>query len=224
MNTNIIAIDGPAASGKGTLARLVAEKLGYAHMDTGALYRAVGYEVLQENGNPEDENNASAAAKRLQEKISKAVSPAEILSNPALREENVGKAASQVAAMQSVRSALIKLQKDFAYGAKEGAVLDGRDIGTVICPDAPVKIFVTASTEIRAERRKKELQLAGKDVTYSAVLKDMRDRDARDAGRQTAPMRPADDAIILDTGDMGIDEVLESALAIIKEKLPGAFK
>ena len=142
-----------------------------------------------------------------------------ILHDANLREERVGEAASKVAAIESVRAALIDLQRDFAKNpgeAYKGAVLDGRDIGTVICPDAPVKLFVTASDEIRAQRRTKELQSKGLDATYEAVLADMQERDARDASRAHAPLKPAEDAQIVDTSDLSADEALEQALSIIK--------
>ena len=218
----IIAIDGPAASGKGTLSRKIAETLDYAHMDTGALYRAVGYEILRAGSNPENENHAIQAAETLIEKISNAASPAEILENKDFRKDDVGQAASKVAVLEPVRNALLQLQRDFAQTPGEsykGAVLDGRDIGTVICPDAEIKLFVTADVEIRAERRLKELQSKGIPATNDAVLKDMRDRDTRDASRQAAPMKPAPDAIVLDTSGLSAEQVLEKALKIIEEKL-----
>ena len=218
----IIAIDGPAASGKGTLARAVAETLSYAHLDTGALYRAVGYEVLQIGGDPANEKAATNAAQSLKDKISAASSPDLILHNKTLREDHIGNAASQVAAVTTVREILLDLQRDFAQNPGEsyqGAVLDGRDIGTVICPKADVKLFVTADHEIRAERRLKELQSKGIAATKDAVLKDMQERDARDAERQTAPMKPASDAIVLDTSDLNAGQALEKALDIIKDSL-----
>ncbi len=214
----IIAIDGPSASGKGTLSRGLAEALNFAHMDTGALYRAVGYEVLQSGGNPEDEGDALAACAALKAKIS----DPSTLNNPDLRNEQTGAAASKVAAVQSVRDFLLNLQREFAESPGEGfvgAVLDGRDIGTVICPDAPLKLYITASADIRAKRRMKELQSKGLAVTYEAVLKDMRERDARDAGRKDAPMKPAGDAIVIDSSDLNAGEMLEQALKLAKERL-----
>lgn len=207
----IIAIDGPAASGKGTLARKLAAHMNYAHMDTGALYRAVGYIVQQKSLDP------IPAAKEFCANFSP-----EQLENPALRLDETGQAASKVAAIPQVREALLQLQKDFAYhpGAHyKGAVLDGRDIGTVIAPDAPVKIFIIADDKIRAERRTKELQSKGLDVTYEAVLKDMRERDARDKERQSAPMRAASDAFILDTSDLTAEQVFEKALEFVSTKI-----
>ncbi len=222
VNSPIIAIDGPAASGKGTLSKAIAKALNYAHMDTGALYRAVGFEVLQNGGTPEDPMQAIKAAQTLMDKIAKASSPKEILGNPILREDKTASAASKVAAIQEVRDILINLQHNFAQSpgnAYEGAVLDGRDIGTVVFPKADVKLFVTATTEIRAQRRLKELQSKGIPVTSEAVLKDMRERDQRDARRSVAPLKPASDAFILDTSKLGPDEMLEQALAAIREKL-----
>lgn len=223
MKTPVIAIDGPAASGKGTLSRKVAETLGFAHMDTGALYRAAGYIAQQSGGDPADEEIALQAAVELRQSIERAASADDILGNPALRSDQAGVAASKVAAMPSVRQALLELQRSFAQNPGEGykgAVLDGRDIGTVICPDADVKLFVTASSEIRAERRTKELHSRGLDATYEAVLKDMQERDARDAGRKDAPMKQADDAFLLDTSDLNQAQVLEKALEFIRQNMP----
>lgn len=218
----IIAIDGPAASGKGTLARKIAAELGYAHMDTGALYRAVAYELLKSGFSVRDQKDAVDAAQILVRKIRNAHAPADILGNQSLREDKIGQTASKIAAYPRVRSVLNELQSSFAQnpGSRyKGAVLDGRDIGTVICPNADVKLFVTASAEIRAERRTKELQSRGLAATYEAVLKDMHERDARDASREAAPMKPARDAIIFDTSTMNPAEMLDKALEIIKEKV-----
>lgn len=225
MTHNIIAIDGPAASGKGTLARHLAAHLNFAHMDTGALYRAVGYEVLRAGGNPENENHAERAAETLRDKIMAAAGPDQILGNTELRSDEAGQAASKVAAIQSVRDTLFHLQRDFAFfpgEGYEGAVLDGRDIGTVICPEAPVKLYIEASLQVRAQRRLKELQSKGISVTSGAVLEDMRLRDERDANRQTAPMKPAEDAIVLDTSDLSADEVFDKALNIVERSLSKA--
>lgn len=207
-NKYLIAIDGPAASGKGTLARRVAERLNFAYMDTGLLYRAVGLKVLKNHMNAEDVAYALAAG------------PLD-LDKDLLRGEDVSHAASQAAALPAVRKALFDLQRNFALHPPapfKGAVLDGRDIGTVIAPEACAKIFVTAGLEIRAERRLKELQSSGVDATYEAVLRDMRDRDCRDAARATAAMKPADDAVILDTSSLSAEAALEKALEIIAEK------
>lgn len=243
-NTPIIAIDGPAASGKGTLARLVAEHLGFAYLDTGLLYRAVGYQVLAGGGNPADPGVATQATEIILAKISPpsvnnylrnqklrdghgSVSFESILKNQILREDHVGGAASKVAAVPAVRAALLKLQKDFAVSppplesgqAAKGAVLDGRDIGTVIAPEADVKLYITARPETRADRRIKELQSRGISITYDAVLRDMLERDARDAARLSAPMRKADDAVTIDTDDLSREQVLEKALSIIAGKI-----
>ena len=213
----IIAIDGPAASGKGTLARRIADELDFAHMDTGLLYRAVAHKVLEGRGNPDDPATAIRAAESLA-----AAKSHSFLHNQELRSDLVAETAAKVAAIPDVRKILFTLQRSFATrpGAPyKGAVLDGRDIGTVICPEAPVKFFVTASPETRAERRLKELQSKGLAVTYEAVLRDMRERDARDAERITKAAQ-AGDAILLDTTDMTPDEALEFALSVINERLP----
>ena len=208
----IIAIDGPSASGKGTIARRLAAHFGFAHLDTGLLYRAVGLAVLKAGHDPADTEAATKAARSLTPDML-AVS----FNDPALRDDTTAVAASKVAAIAGVRDALLKFQKDFCAhppANKPGAVLDGRDIGTVIAPQAPVKIYVTASMETRAERRFKELQGRGENVTYAAVLKDLQARDARDAERVVAPAKPASDAIILDTTRMTADEAFAEALKI----------
>ena len=218
----IIAVDGPAASGKGTLARRLAGCLNYAYMDTGALYRAVAFEVKSAAGNFDDEREALAACSVLQQKLSAARDGDEILQNPLLRSDDIALGASKVAAIASVRERLLSIQREFAkasHQGKKGVILDGRDIGTVICPDADVKLFITAKDEIRAKRRMKELQSKGIDVKYGAVLADMRDRDKRDSGRKLAPLRPADDAVVIDSSDLSEDQVLEKALQVIEEKL-----
>ncbi|MGI1663029.1 (d)CMP kinase [Palleronia sp. KMU-117] len=194
-----VAIDGPAASGKGTISRRVAAHFGFAHLDTGLLYRAVGRKVL-EGTEPVD------AARGLR---------AEDLEAPGLRSAEVGQAASKVAAIPEVRGALTDFQVAFARRAG-GAVLDGRDIGTVICPEAEVKLFVTASDEVRAHRRFLELKDGGADVTETGVLDDLRARDARDSARATAPLRPAEDAVTLDTTGMSIDEAVAAAIALVE--------
>ncbi len=208
----IVAVDGPAASGKGTLARSLAQELGFAYMDTGLLYRAVGHEVLRARGNPEDEDDAMRGVARLKMHMR--------LDGPDLRNDAAGNAASKVAALPPVRAALLAMQRDFARNPGEpylGALLDGRDIGTVVCPQAQLKLFITANDEIRAQRRMKELQSKGLAVTYSAVLEDMRARDARDTSRKAAPMKPADDAIVIDTSDLSATEVLSKALDYAKK-------
>ncbi|KNG95200.1 (d)CMP kinase [Pseudaestuariivita atlantica] len=191
-----VAIDGPAASGKGTIARAVAARFGFAHLDTGLLYRAVGARTLLG-----EEPEVAARALR-----------AEDLDNEDLRTPEVAQAASRVAAIPEVRAALVDFQRSFAMRAG-GAVLDGRDIGTVICPEADVKLFVTASAEVRARRRHAELVGKGHDVTPGQVLADIRERDARDAGRADAPMVAAEDAMHLDTSTLDIDAAVEAACA-----------
>lgn len=211
----IIAIDGPAASGKGTLARNLAQSLNFAHMDTGALYRAVAYEVLQAAHSPEDEQAALQGCRVLRDKLAGEKISGAVLGNPALRSEEIGQGASKVAGMQSVRDMLTDLQRNFAHHPPTGyagTILDGRDIGTVICPAAPLKLYVVADPEIRAQRRLKELQSKGLIVTYEAVLEDMRARDARDSGRRTAPLVPADDAVIVDSSHLSEGDMLTVAL------------
>ncbi|PIW29395.1 MAG: cytidylate kinase [Rhodospirillales bacterium CG15_BIG_FIL_POST_REV_8_21_14_020_66_15] len=208
----IIAIDGPAAAGKGTLARRIAARLGLAYLDTGLLYRATGKRVLEAGADPED----AAAAER----AARALSPKD-LERPDLRTDAVAQAASKVSAVPGVRAALLDFQRAFAARPPEGAggaVLDGRDIGTVVCPDADLKLFVTASDEVRAERRFKELQESGADVIYARVLEEMRERDARDRSRAVAPLEPAEDAILLDTSALNADEVFAKALDIVNGK------
>ena len=210
----IIAIDGTAASGKGTLARALARELKFAYLDTGKLYRYVGYRVVTNGGDPDDEQTAVRTAQEI------ALKP-EDLADPALESDTAGKAASKVARFPGVRNALFLFQKNFAATPPNdapGAVLDGRDIGTVICPDARAKFYITASTEVRAQRRFKELQSKGFSDTYDAVLADMRERDARDSGRDAAPMKAADDAVLLDTGKMTIAEVLDAALTYVRQR------
>lgn len=211
----IIAIDGPVAAGKGTLARRIAATLDFAHMDTGMIYRAVAARLLAEGGTPEDPERAILTARDLR---------LEDLERPDLRDETVGQGASVVAAIPEVRSALLALQRQFAAqppDGKAGAVLDGRDIGTVVCPAADVKLFVTADLESRARRRHKELQERGDTIIYARVLEDMRARDARDSARAAAPLVPAADAITLDTSEMDAETALEAALAIIASRMPG---
>lgn len=202
----IIAVDGPAASGKGTLARRLANYFGYAHLDTGKLYRAVGMAVLRSGGDPASAEAAETAARNLDPSA---------VDDPDLAGDDAAQAASVVAAIPEVRDALLRLQRDFAHKPPHGAagaVLDGRDIGTVVCPDADVKLFVTAEVEIRAARRHKELLNRHEASIYARVLQDLKQRDARDSARQVAPMRPADDAFVLDTSDMDADEAFAAAL------------
>lgn len=208
----IVAVDGPAASGKGTLARRLAAHLGYAHLDTGKLYRAVGHAVLSAGGDPEDAAAATRAAKSLR---------IEDLGDPALLGDTAAVAASKVAAIPCVRAALLRFQQDFARnppGGAAGAVLDGRDIGTVVCPGAQAKLFVTAEVAVRAERRHKELIGRGEPSIYAQVLQDLKERDARDSDRAVAPLRPARDAKILDTSALDPDAVFAAALAHIEKR------
>jgi cytidylate kinase len=204
----IVAVDGLVAAGKGTLARRLAAALGFRHLDTGMIYRAVGARLLAAGIDPADPDQAQAAAR--------ALTPAD-LERPGLRDEAVGRAASIVAAAPAVRAALVDFQRRFA-GQPPGAVLDGRDIGTVICPEAEVKFFVTAAAGIRARRRFDELQARGESATYAAVLQDLQERDARDQGRGVAPTKPAEDAIILDTSALSAEEVFAHALAIVRAR------
>ena len=209
----VVAVDGPAAAGKGELTRRLAQHFNLARLDTGLLYRAVGWAVLQAKGDPADEGAALDRAKALL---------AADLENPDLRSEAAGGAASKVAAIPAVRAQLVDFQRDFARnppGGASGAVLDGRDIGTVICPDADAKLFLTARAEIRAERRLKELQAKGVEAIGSAVLRDMMERDARDAQRSVAPLEPAKDAFVLDTSDMDADAVFAAAVDFISRKV-----
>ncbi len=202
----VIAIDGTAASGKGTLARRLAALYGFPHLDTGLLYRYVGVEAQRRGIDLDDAAAASALALKLARDLDTS-----ILADPSYRAPEAGPAASRVSLHPGVRRALLDLQHDFIARAPEGAVLDGRDIGTVICPGAALKFFVTARTEIRAERRWKELRAGGMPADYDAILADMLERDRRDAEREAAPMRPALDAILIDTSDMNIEDVVASA-------------
>lgn len=214
----VVAIDGPAASGKGTLARRLAEHFGLAHLDTGKLYRATAFLVLAAGGDPADPTTAAAAAQRVD--LAR-------LSEPGLLSEEVAQASSVVAAIPEVRAALLERQRDFAAHPPappkghrpRGAVLDGRDIGTAVCPGATVKLFVTASAEARAERRLRELRQRGATVIYGDVLQDMKERDARDSERRVAPLAAAPDAVTLDTTGLDADQVFELASEIIARAL-----
>ncbi len=198
-----MAIDGPAAAGKGTISKAVAAHFGFAHLDTGLIYRATGRRML------DGEDPLQAA---------RALVPAD-LARGDLRTPEVAQAASRVAALPEVRAALVNFQREFARRA-DGAVLDGRDIGTVICPDAEAKLFVTASDEVRAARRLAELAPRFPDLTLAKVLDDLRARDARDAEREAAPMRPAKDAVQLDTSKMDIGEAVAAAIRVVQDRLP----
>ena len=206
----IIAIDGPAAAGKGTLARRLAEHFGLAFLDTGLLYRAVGMNMVRSGADPNDPVLAEAAAKALTPKDLEAED---------LRTDAAADAASQVSAVPGVRAQLLEFQRHFAAdppGGAKGTVLDGRDIGTVVCPDADAKLFITATVEVRAERRFKELRERGLDAIHGRVLADMEERDARDRDRAVSPLEPAKDAYQLDTSDLDADQVFAAALGFIR--------
>jgi CMP/dCMP kinase len=197
----IIAVDGPAAAGKGTIARALALHFGFHFLDTGSLYRMVGLSVLRMGGDPRDAVAATRAAETLDPTS---------FDDRELRDEKTGSAASIVAAIPSVRSALLRFQRDFA-AKKPGTVLDGRDIGTVVCPNADAKLYITASAEVRARRR--QLELGSSD--YDSVLADIRNRDARDSTRATAPLTAAADAVVLDTSEMDIEEAVKAAIEVV---------
>jgi CMP/dCMP kinase len=203
----IIAVDGPAAAGKGTIARALARHYGYHFLDTGSLYRMVGLAALKAGGEPITKDAAIAAARSLNPQK---------FSDAELRSEEVGSAASIVAAIPDVRAALLELQRAFAR-KEPGAVLDGRDIGTVVCPDADVKLFITASPEVRAKRRQQELGSAD----YASILADIRARDERDSKRATAPLVAAADAVTLDTSEMDIAAAVAAAVTAIEAKRAG---
>ena len=208
----IIAIDGPAAAGKGTLARRVAVHFNIAYLDTGLLYRAVGKKFLDASNDPEDAVAAETVARALN---------AQDLNADGLRVDAVAQAASKVSAVPGVRAALLDFQRDFAKTPPEGlngAVLDGRDIGTVVCQEATAKLFITASTEVRANRRFKELHQADSSAIYARVLEDMKERDERDSSRSFAPLVAAKDANVIDTSDLSANQVFDQALIFIATK------
>jgi cytidylate kinase len=209
----VIAVDGPAASGKGTIAKALARHYGLPHMDTGALYRAVGLAVLRRGADPADAGAAEASARALD---------LSLLEDRALREAATSEAASAVAVHPAVRKALLDLQRAFA-DQPGGAVLDGRDIGTVIAPKATAKLFVTARDEVRSRRRQTELASRGEFKDFGEVLADIRRRDARDAGRDTAPLARAADAALLDTSDLAIDAAVQRAIALVEDRI-GAMR
>lgn len=202
----VIAVDGPAASGKGTIAARLAAAYGLPMLDTGLLYRAVGVRILAAGGDLDDPVAAEAAARGLD--LSE-------LEKPEVRTRAAGEAASRCAVHPGVRTALFDLQRAFAV-QEPGAVLDGRDIGTVIAPEAPAKLYVTASPEVRAHRRWKQLVGQGESVTYDEILADIRKRDARDGGRKDAPMTQAPDAVLLDTSEMTIEQAFDAARRIVE--------
>ncbi len=210
----IIAIDGPGASGKGTLARRLAAAFDLAYLDTGLIYRAVAAKVLEAGAIPTDAEAACAAARAL---------AFADLARPGLRQENIGQAASIIAAIPSVRAALLDLQRRFAAHppeGKKGAILDGRDIGTVVCPQADIKLFVSASPEARAGRRHKELLDRGEPSIYARVVQEMEARDARDSARDAAPLKSAPGAFVLDTSEMDADAAFEAAKRIVSAYRP----
>lgn len=204
----IIAVDGPAASGKGTIARALARHYGLPHLDTGLLYRAVGIEVLRHGGDPENVADALAACG-----FDNA-----LLDDAELRTEIAGAAASRVSAIPAVRAALVERQRAFAR-QPGGAVLDGRDIGTVIAPDANAKLYVLASDAVRAQRRFAELSRLRPDIRYEKILDDIRARDLRDSTRSVAPLRPADDAALLDTSEMDIEAAVNRAISLVEAQI-----
>ena len=204
----VIAVDGPAASGKGTIARALATHFGLPHMDTGLLYRAVALNLWRWGGDPGNEFEALRACDHL----------GFDRQDEELRSEPVSKIASMISAYPSVRAALLRRQQEFA-AQEDGAVLDGRDIGTVIAPKADVKLFVTATAQVRAERRLRELQNRGMSAHYEDVLADIRSRDARDSGREVAPLKPASDALLLDTSNLTLEEATALALRLVEEHL-----
>lgn len=210
----IVAIDGPAASGKGTLARRLADALNLAYLDTGSLYRAVGLSTIRAGGDPSVEADAVKAAQNLD---------LSSFSLTDLRSEEAGIAASQVAFLPAVRAVLLEFQRRFAShppGGKDGAVMDGRDIGTVVCPQAPAKIFVTADLDVRVARRVKELRDKGETVIEARIRADMEARDARDKDRSVSPLIPAKDAWILDTSSLDADAAFAQAKAFVLAKMP----
>lgn len=209
----VIAVDGPAASGKGTLSRRLANYYGLAYLDTGMLYRGVGWCLLNSSVDPRDEAAASATARAF---------ALDQIDGANIRTADVGKAASVVAAQPAVRAALLDFQRDFAVsppGHVRGAVLDGRDIGTVVCPDALVKLYVTATPEVRAERRWKDLRSQDPSATLEGTLEDIQRRDARDSGREAAPMRPATDAEFMDTTSLNPDAAFARACRFVDQAL-----
>jgi len=204
----IIAVDGPAASGKGTIARALARHFGLPHLDTGLLYRAVGLNLLQTGGDPESEFSALRACDISQIDFD----------DPELKSEIVGGLASRISGYPAVRNALLERQRGFA-GQPGGAVLDGRDIGTVIAPDADAKLFVTASAEVRARRRFEELKRMNLNVHFEDVLADIHARDDRDMHRAAAPLQQAEDAVLIDTSNLGVEAAIQAAIEAVEARL-----
>jgi cytidylate kinase len=216
--TIVIAVDGTAASGKGTLAKLLARHFGFAHLDSGSLYRVVALTVLEAKADPASEADAVKAAHAID--LTRA-------GDPAIRTDAIGKTASQVSAHPGVRAALLQFQRDFAarpVGESRGAVIDGRDIGTVICPDATAKLFIDARPETRAHRRWKELQALGIAREEPHILAELIARDHADSNRPISPMKPAADAHLLDTSDLSIDAAFAAALALVQSKVEAVLK
>ena len=209
----IIAVDGPAAAGKGTLARALAKEFNFAYLDSGALYRAVALSLIKQGISADNVAAAANAATAINDAL---------LTDPALRTEQTAAVASSIAKYPEVRNNLLNYQRNFSLNPPEnkaGAVLDGRDIGTVICPQADLKFFITASPEVRAERRYKEAKAAGKNISFDQILYDVTRRDAQDRSRKVAPLIPADDAVLLDTSNLDIDAVFYRAAALVKAAL-----
>ena len=214
----VIAVDGTAASGKGTLAKKLARHFGFAHLDSGSLYRLTALGVIRASGDPGNEADAVAAAGR--------IDPAQS-DTPDIRQAPIAEAASVVAAIPAVRARLLEFQRNFAAtppGGAKGAVIDGRDIGTVVCPEATSKLFVDARPEARAHRRWLELKSLGQVVEEAAILADIRRRDARDSQRAVAPLKPAADAALLDTSNLDIDAAFAVALALVKARVEEALE
>jgi len=217
-NPIVIAVDGTAASGKGTLARRLARHFGFAHLDSGSLYRLVALDLLRSGRNPADEPNAAAAARE--------IDPADALRHD-LRASEIAEAASIVAAFPRVRAALLDYQRAFAArppGGAAGVLIDGRDIGTVVCPSADAKLFIDARPQVRAHRRWRELLDAGQVASEDAILADICARDARDRDRAVAPLVPAPDAILLETSELNIDAAFAAALALVQPRIEEALK
>lgn len=215
---NIITIDGPSASGKGTLAKRLAAKLNFYYLDTGAIYRLLAMNLITSGIDANDARGAAAAANKLAAQFD----PLQ-LENPRLRSDVVAQVSSKASLHPGVRMALLDIQRNLAQNPPrqyKGAVLDGRDTGTVVCPNAPLKIFLVADARIRAERRTKELQSRGIETTYEAVLQDLEARDTRDTNREVAPLRPAQDAATVDTTNLDADAALETVLELVRARFP----
>lgn len=223
MSTTVITVDGPAGAGKGELSRRLAARLGFGLLDSGAIYRVLAYAARKAGLALFDEESLCEEAAVLSLKFSIESDGVHVMLgdedvSAAIRTPETGKGASKVAAFPSVRKALLQRQRDFRK--EPGLVADGRDMGTVVFPDAPVKIFLDASAEVRARRRQLQLEQAGKECDYESILRELKERDQRDRTRAVAPLKPAADAVLLDSSEMGIDEVFEAALKIVYDHLP----